>query len=123
MKIRIFNILMLALLVSSLSSCEGFLDVEPSNSGDSETSVLTPADAEVMINGLMSKMTDFDYYGRNFIMYGDAKGGDLTIYSAGRGLDGLYTFNHSASSGSYSGFWIQMYHCILQANSLLASIE
>lgn len=120
---RIFNIIAASFVVLSLTSCKDFLDVEPSNSGDSETSILTPADASVMINGLMSKMTDFDYYGRNFIMYGDAKGGDLTIYSAGRGLDGLYTFNHSASSGSYSGFWIQIYHCILQANSLLASIE
>lgn len=123
MKMRIFNMLIASLFVLSFGSCEGFLDVEPSNSGDSETSVLTPSDATVMINGLMSKLTDFDYYGRNFIMYGDTKGGDLTIYSAGRGLDGLYTFNHSASSGSYSGFWIQIYHCILQANSLLASIE
>src|SRR5690606_20325230 len=123
MKVKIFKIIAVGFVVVSLASCKGISDVEPSNSGDSETSISTPADAEVMINGLMSKMTDFDYYGRNFIMYGDAKGGDLTIYSAGRGLDGLYTFNHSASSGSYSGFWIQIYHCILQANSLLASIE
>lgn len=123
MKMKIFNILALGLIVTCFASCKGFLDVEPSNSGDSETSIATPADAGVMINGLMRKMTDFDYYGRNFIMYGDAKGGDLTIYSAGRGLDGLYTFNHAPSSGSYSGFWIQIYHCISQVNSLLTSIE
>jgi tetratricopeptide (TPR) repeat protein len=123
MKMKIINILLAGLLVTSLVSCKDFLDVEPGNSGNSETSIQTPADAQVMINGLMRKMTDFDYYGRNFILYGDAKGGDLTIASQGRGNDALYTFNHSASSGSYSGFWNQIYHCILQANNLLAAIE
>ena len=56
-------------------------------------------------------------------MYGDAKGGDFAISSQGRGLDALYTFNHSASSNSYSGFWSQMYHNILQANNLIVNIE
>ncbi len=39
-----------------------------------------------MINGLMRNMTNANYYGRNFVMYGDAKGGDLTVFSQGRGL-------------------------------------
>jgi len=117
------NIILALLLILSASSCKDFLNVEPSNSSDSETSIQTAADAKVIINGLMRRMTDFDYYGRNFIMYGDAKGGDLTIFSQGRGLDGLYTFNHSATTGSYSGFWFQIYHSILQTNSLLESIE
>jgi len=56
-------------------------------------------------------------------MYGDAKGGDFAISSQGRGLDALYTFNHSATSNSYSGFWSQMYHNILQANNLIVNIE
>ena len=69
------------------------------------------------------KMTSSDYYGRNFIIYGDAKGGDFAIRSQGRGLDALYTFNHSATSNSFSGFWSQIYHNILQANNLLLNIE
>ena len=56
-------------------------------------------------------------------MYGDAKGGDLTIYSAGRGLDAFYTFNHEPNSGSYSSFWSRGYYCILQVNSLLSNIK
>jgi hypothetical protein len=57
------------------------------------------------------------------MLYADAKGGDFAIRSQGRGLDALYTFNHSASSNSYSGFWSQIYNCILQANNLLLNIE
>lgn len=113
-----------ALLLLALSSCKkSFLDVPPSNSGDAGTSIQTANDAKVMINGLMSKMASSDYYGRNFVLYGDVKGGDLTIISQGRGLDALYTFNHSKSSSSFSGFWNQLYHNILQANSLISSID
>lgn len=118
-----FNILLIVFCMFAITSCDSFLDMEPSNSGNAEGAIKTARDAEVFLNGLMSKMSSSSYYGRNFIIYGDAKGGDFAIASQGRGLDDLYTFNHSASSGSYSGFWSQMYHCILQINSLLTSIE
>lgn len=116
------NLLLTVLGIVLLSSCEGFLDVKPSNSAAAETSILTAADAKVALNGLMRKMTSSDYYGRNFLMYGDAKGGDFAISSQGRGLDALYTFNHSATSNSFSGFWSQMYHNILQANNIIVNI-
>jgi starch-binding outer membrane protein, SusD/RagB family len=117
------NILLTILGIALLSSCEGFLDVKPSNSAAAETSITTAADASVVINGLMRKMSSSDYYGRNFVIYGDAKGGDFAIVSQGRGLDALYTFNHSISSNNYGGYWSQIYHCILQANNLLLNIN
>jgi len=104
-------------------SCEDFLDVKPSNSADSGTSITTANDAKVIINGIMRNMTSSSYYGRNFILYGDAKGGDFAIRSQGRGNDGLYTFNHSQTSGNYGSFWAQMYHCILQLNTLIKNIQ
>ena len=72
-----FNIYIIAVLtVLAFTSCDKFLDEKPSNSADASTSILTAKDAQVMINGLMRKMSSSSYYGRNFIMYGDAKGGD-----------------------------------------------
>ena len=106
-----------------LASCQDFLDVKPSSSAASEESIMNAADAEVAMNGLIRKMTSSSYYGRNFVIYGDAKGGDFAIRSQGRGLDALYTFNHSATSNSYYGFWSQIYNIILQANNLLMNIE
>ncbi|MGK6351671.1 RagB/SusD family nutrient uptake outer membrane protein [Parapedobacter sp. DT-150] len=120
---KTINKLWIALLVVICWSCEGFLDVAPSDSGDSKTSIKTAADAQVMINGVMRGMSNSNYYGRNFVMYGDTKGGDMTIFSQGRGLDALYTFNHTASSNNYSGFWTQLYDGILQINNLLENIE
>ncbi|MGV3529924.1 MAG: RagB/SusD family nutrient uptake outer membrane protein [Flavisolibacter sp.] len=119
-----YNIFFAALLLLGFTSCKKeFLDVLPTNSGDAETAIQTAADAKVMINGLMSKMTSSSYYGRNFMLYGDVKGGDLTIFSQGRGLDALYTFNQSKSSNNYSSFWNQIYHTILQANNIITNID
>lgn len=117
------SILLILLSVLLLSSCEDFLDVKPSNSAAAETSITNANDAKIVMNGLMRKMTASDYYGRNFIIYGDAKGGDFAVRSQGRGLDGLYSFNHEVSTGNYGGYWSTMYHCILQANNLLLNIQ
>jgi len=117
------NIILLGLLVlTSLSSCKKFLDVTPSNSADASKAIQTPRDAQILMNGIMNQMTSSSYYGRNFIMYGEAKGGDATIYSQGRGLDALYTFNHNPNTNSYSTFWSQIYNCVLQSNYLLEEI-
>src|SRR5690606_13736822 len=64
-----------------------------------------------------------NYYGRNFPLYADAKGGDYTIVSQGRGYDYIYVFNHSESSNNYSSIWSQEYNCIAIINDLLAQIE
>jgi len=119
---KAMKIFLAGVMALSLSSCKDFLDVEPTNMGKVETSIQTPADAQIMVNGLMNSMTDVNYYGRNFIMYGDAKGGDLAVYSQGRGLDALYTFNHTATTNSFSGTWLQIYNGIHQANNILERI-
>lgn len=118
------HLLSLAIVIFLLSSCsKSFLDVAPTNSVTASTSVKTAADAKVMLSGMMRNMLSSNYYGRNLFMYGDAKGGDLTLYSQGRGLDALYTFNHTANTNNYGGFWSTVYNNILQANSLLINIE
>lgn len=117
------KIFLAALSMWALSSCDSFLDMQPTMAGNADGAISTTEDAEVAINGLMSEMTSSSYYGRNFTLYGDIKGGDLTIYSAGRGLDGLYSFNHAPTYGSYSAFWSKMYKCVLQANTLIRNIE
>lgn len=117
------NILLMVLGVMLITSCEEFLDVKPSASSDSKTAIANAADAKVAMNGLMRKMTSGSYYGRNFIILGDAKGGDFAISSQGRGLDYYYSFNHSASRLSGSGFWNQIYNNILQANNLIQNID
>ncbi|HLQ99906.1 MAG TPA: RagB/SusD family nutrient uptake outer membrane protein [Sphingobacterium sp.] len=116
-------IILITVVLGSSISCKDFLDVEPTESGDSETSLQTPADAKVRMTGIMSKMAEGDYYGRNLPLYGEAKGGDLTVFSKGRGYDYLYEYNHSESSNTYSGIWSQGYNILTQINNLLENIE
>jgi hypothetical protein len=111
-----------AFLMISTASCKKFLDVTPSNSAPADEAIKTTRDAQIILNGIMNQMTDVNYYGRNFIMYAEAKGGDVAVYSQGRGLDALYTFNHSVNNNNYSGFWSQIYNNILQTNYLLEQI-
>lgn len=111
------------LTMTALTSCSDFLNREPTNSSDAEDAIATVRDAEVAINGIMNKMSASTYYGRNMLLYADAKGGDLTIYANGRGNDNLYTFNHTPTSGTYSGFWSQIYDCVMQANNLIDNID
>lgn len=117
------NIILATLVILFTASCEGFLDVKPSNQVSSEISIQNATDAQIMLNGLMNKMTSTSYYGRNFPMYADAKGGDLTIFSAGNGGDGWYYFNHSPESNSYSGYWSTIYNCLCQANNIISNID
>ena len=109
--------------ILAFSSCEDFLTVKPTNQQHQSDAIRTAADAQSFMTGIMNRILSSNYYGRNMVLYGDAKGGDLTIYSQGRGYDYLYSFNHTPSSGSGSGFWTTGYDIILQINTLLENIE
>ncbi|WP_286859088.1 MULTISPECIES: RagB/SusD family nutrient uptake outer membrane protein [Sphingobacterium] len=121
---KIFKIsIIAAALVTSFSSCKDFLDVEPGNSIDAGTALNGASDARNRINGLSRLIASSSYYGRNFELYGEVKGGDLTVYSQGRGLDQLYSFNQDAETNNFSGFWSQIYYCIAQTNDVLEKID
>lgn len=118
------SIILIAVLgIFTFSSCDDFLDMKPTNQLESSDAINTAADAKVFMNGIMTKLSSSNLYGLNLFLYADAKGGDLTIFSQGRGSDGLYSFNHNPNSGSYSGFWTTSYNTILQLNNLIANIE
>ncbi len=114
---------MTALIVFSAVSCDDFLSMYPTNSASADQAISSLSDAEVALSGVMQTLGGSTWYGRNRIIYGDAKGGDLTIVSSGRGLDGMYLFNHTATSSSYSGFWSNGFSMILQLNNMLENID
>ena len=121
MKINKITILASAFAIS-LTSCNDFLDVKPGDSSDATTVLTKVSDAKSLINGLNKQMVSSNYYGRNFLLYADAKGGDLTVYANGRGHDALYSFNHSATTNNYGAFWSSLYSCINQSNFILEKI-
>lgn len=122
MKFLNITIISAALLLGA-SSCKDFLDVKPGNSVDANAPISTPQDAKNLINGLNREMLSSNYYGRNFLLYGDVKAGLNAVYSQGRGLDALYSFNHTPTTNSFSGFWSTIYSCINQTNLILEKIS
>lgn len=122
---KTYLVLITALTLSlGLTSCdEDFLDVQPTNAGESSTAIRTVEDAKVMMNGILRRMTDLTYYGRDFIVYAEARGGEVTTRTLGRGMSDLYTFNNTPTTSNYEGFWNGMYNRALQANYLIQSIE
>lgn len=122
-KMRKINILLAAICVVLISSCSGFLDKKPTNQADSSTNITNSHDAQVMINGVMSKMLSSSYYGRNFLLWGDGRSGDVTTVSAGNGGDGYYYYNHQVNSNSYEGFWSSIYNDILQVNDIIGKVD
>lgn len=120
---RKINILLATLCVVLMTSCQGFLDKKPTNQADSSTTIMNTNDAQVMINGIMSKMLSSSYYGRNFLLWGDGRSGDITTVSAGNGGDGYYYYNHEVNSNSYEGFWSTMYNDLLQVNNIIINVN
>lgn len=121
---KIYSILAISCLaVLTLASCQRFLDWPPTDSASAETSITSVSDAEIMLTGVMNKLTSSSYLGRNMFMYADTKGGDLCIVSAGRGMDAMFKFNQSASGTNYSGFWQQGFNVILQINNIIENVE
>lgn len=102
-----------------LTSCKDFLDVKPTNQAASETCISNEDDAAVMLNGLYNAMTSSNFYGRNFVIYGDLKSDHVTVESNGRGYDYMYAYQHSATSGTMSGFWSTGYNIIMLCNNII----
>ena len=115
--------IVLATLALVLSSCADFLDVTPTNQAAASSSIMNEADAKVMLNGLYDAMTTSSFYGRNFILYGDAKSGDLTIQSNGRGYDYMFAYSHSVTNYNMSGFWTTGYNMIMLCNNIIENID
>jgi hypothetical protein len=120
---KIYIILTVVILGIALQSCAGFLDQKPTDSTLSIEAITTPADAQVALNGAFRAMSNFSYYGRQFLLYADFKGGDMTPPSLGLGNDALFTFIHNFNMSNFGEYWSSMYYVILQSNNLLAALE
>ena len=116
------SILLLSLCLLFVASCDGFLDVQPTDAASSESAIVNVTDAQIFMNRIMRGMTSTSYYGRLMFLYADAKGGDLALQAQGRGDDALYVFSHVPTS-AYGGFWNQIYACLMQVNVLIENVD
>ncbi len=122
MKKYIINIV-IAFAALSFTSCEGFLDTEPTDQVSSATAMLTLTDATNAINGLYSDMKWYDYYGAYIPVLGELRADDLQTKDSGGGWVAVYTMDYSSEQSSYFELWNKCYEVIMRANTILENWE
>ncbi|MEN6619569.1 MAG: RagB/SusD family nutrient uptake outer membrane protein [Rikenellaceae bacterium] len=123
MKRNILNILVVLGIILSFSSCNDFLDKEPTNVVVSETAMRTLYDAGVMVNGLYVDMKWYDYYGTYMQLMGDERGDNIQPRTMSSGWTQIYTLGYDSESNTYFSMWTKCYETIMRCNTLIENID
>ncbi len=111
-----------ALSLASVSCSEDWMsDVVPTNKLDSKNAIKNITDARNALNGVFSIMQDEEYYGANYIVYGDLKGVDVRSWNDTKRDLAFYRYNETTDASS-SGMWTFPYACLASANNALVNI-
>lgn len=120
------KILLSTALVLSLgfTSCNQFLDVEPTDILVEDLALQSYSDFSNALNGAYSGLVGGSYYGGDFIALADVPSNNLKF---GAGATGLYQFlsnlNYTTDTGEFAGFYQQAYLAIYRANVILGKID
>lgn len=111
-----------ATMMAGISSCEGYLDLTPSNKLPAEGGITTVADADAAMNGAYQALTSAAYYGTDFVVRGDVSGEDVQTASLGKRTENFYRFIYRQAN-SPEGLWYIPYKCINRINTVLEAIN
>lgn len=121
-RIYLFSILASVLLVLSACGNEWLDEMQPVTSAESETSLVTPTDADYALNGIYTVLRQYEYYGARFTYYADAKGEDMQARGDTKRTGKYYLFDHVAKN-SPTNLWNYPYKVIRNANRILAFMD
>ena len=110
-------------ILFSITSCgNDWLDLEPSTSIDTESSIRSLKDIEFTLNGIYSTMQNSDAYSGRLVYYGDATGDDMQAVSSTKRVANYYRFNFTKDNGP-SSHWAYLYAIIQNCNLILLNID
>ena len=115
-------IIMGALALSAASCSDGWLDVEPSTSVETDKVINELTDIDIALNGIYTTMQNAYAYSGRLVYYADATGDDMQAYSATKRTGNYYTFNFTKDT-SPSTFWSYPYEMITLCNIILDKID
>lgn len=121
-KIAIYG---LAVLLGSLSACDGFLTEDPVVSQSNEITLSTYQGLAKATLGAYTFMNDGTWYGANFVLSCELRGGNAknptnTDFTSGRYTD-EYSWNYTSSTTSL--LWKYAYFAIAAANNVINNLE
>lgn len=109
--------------IASLTSCgNDWLELEPSTSILTETSVNNLQDCYASLNGIYSTMQDAYAYSGRLVYYGDAAGDDMQAYSETKRVGDAYLLSYTKNTVKDS-YWQYPYSLIGACNNILAQID
>ena len=80
---KVFKYLIISSILFTATSCgDDWLNLEPSTSVDTETSINVLSDIEFTLNGIYSTMQSSDAYSGRLVYYGDVTGDDMQAVSS-----------------------------------------
>lgn len=113
---------MVALLLFAMTSCEDFLYQEPRLQQTNELSLATYDGLQKATLGVYTPLYESSWYGQNFVVIADLKGGNAKISPLNSGrFRNTYLWNTTPSSAPIG--WDFMYRLIARANNVINVIE
>lgn len=111
-------------MVVVFSSCDDFLELEPSTSLSTEVAISNLTDAQAALYGAYDAMQDYQYYGRNFLVMNDVAADNCWISpnNSGRFL-GAFNYNYAPSNGEIGGLWNYAYKTIDRVNNIITVLQ
>jgi len=120
-KTYIFTAIAAAALM--LCSCgNDWLDLEPSTSISTDSSIKAMQDCNASLNGIYSTMQNAYAYSGRLVYYGDAAGDDMQSYKVTSRTGDAYLFGFTQSNVKES-YWAYPYSLIGACNTVLAQVD
>lgn len=101
---------------------EWMTDVTPTDKLDAGDAFKTVKDGRNAVNGIFSHMQDDDYYGSDYIVYGDLKGVDVKSVDASKRNNQMYLYTQTTEA-SPSNMWVIPYKVLVSVNNAIDNID
>ena len=120
---KIFSYLFIGFGVWFAAGCgNGWLDLEPSTSIASKSSITSLTDVEYTLNGIYSTMQHAKAYSARLVYYGDVTGDDMQAVAQSKRTASYYLFNFTKDDCP-SSHWYYLYYIIQHCNLLLSKVD
>ncbi len=118
------KIFLLPILITllSLSSCEKYLDVKPTDFTTPETFFESAKDVDQALTGIYSSLNNTGTFSR-YLVFDLALGSDEAFYKRSTPQIDPIVYNNDGSNSTVTGAWSSLYAGINNANLLLANID
>lgn len=121
---RKFRLLACIAIASVFSSCNSFLDTDPYASIPDTKAITNYSSAFYALTGTYNTLQSTSYYGRDFIVFGDATTENVIVSpNNSNRFIAEAQWSVTATNADMQSFWSKTYEAIYQANKIIEAID